>query len=315
MEKIMTKNSVQFRHSLLLLLTAVIWGMAFVSQSKGMDYMKPLTFNAARCMIGAAVLFFYALIMGKVKGKNTKEETAKKTDWKLTLGVGICCGLALTVANILQQYGINYTTVGKAGFLTTLYIIFVPAARILFGRKVPGQVWVGALIAVAGMYFLCVTEQFSISMGDTLVLLSAVAFAAHIVIVGRYASRIDGVMLSCIQFAVCGVICSVGALIFETPSFDQIWTGIGPLLYAGVLSCGVGYTLQIVGQRGVNPTVAALIMSLESVVATVAAWIAYEIGFLTTDQTMTGRQIWGCVLVFAAVVLVQLPEKWFQRKA
>jgi drug/metabolite transporter (DMT)-like permease len=169
-------------------------------------------------------------------------------------------------------------------------------------------------MAAAGMYLLCMTESFSISMGDTLVLLCAVAFTAHIMIVDRFSEGTDGVVISCIQFAVCGSICTLGALVWGNPTLGQLKDGAGTLLYAGVLSCGVAYTLQIVGQRGVNPSVAALIMSLESVFATVSGLIAYKIGFLKTDQTMTGRQIAGCILVFAAVVLVQLPDEWFGKK-
>ncbi len=302
------KKSVQVQHSLLLMLTACIWGMAFVSQSKGMDYMHPLTFNGVRSLIGALVLFVYSLATGRLSGKR-----ALKTDRRRTLRAGLLCGLVMTVASTLQQFGIQYTTVGKAGFLTTLYIIFVPLGGILFRKKVRGQVWGAAFIAAVGMYLLCMTERFVLGRGDFLVLLCAIVFAVHIMLVDSFSEGTDGVLISCIQFAVCGVLCSIGALIWGKPTIDQISQGLWPLLYAGVLSCGVGYTLQIVGQRGVNPTAAALIMSLESVFAAVAAWLAFRIGFLQTDQTMTGRQIAGCALVFTAVVLVQLPEKWFSK--
>lgn len=294
-------------HSLLLLLAAFIWGMAFVSQSKGMDYMGPLTFNGVRSLIGAFVLVVYLGIRRRAAGKE-----AGKIDWRLTVKAGVCCGLALTAASTLQQYGIQYTTVGKAGFITTLYIIFVPIAGIFFGRRVSGIIWLGAVMAAAGMYLLCMTESLALGRGDLLVFLCALVFTVHILLVDYFSPRTDGVIVSCIQFAVCGILCGTGALIWENPAWSQIQSGMGSLAYAGILSCGVAYTLQIVGQRGVNPTVAALILSLESVFATVSGWIAYKIGFLTTDQTMTGRQIVGCILVFAAVVLVQLPEKWFR---
>lgn len=295
-------------HSLLLLLAAFIWGMAFVSQSKGMDYMGPLTFNGVRSLIGAFVLAVYLGIRRRAAGKQ-----AEKIDWRLTVKAGVCCGLALTAASTLQQYGIQYTTVGKAGFITTLYIIFVPIAGIFFGRRVSGIVWLGAMMAAAGMYLLCMTESLTLGKGDLLVFLCALVFTVHILLVDYFSPKTDGVIVSCIQFTVCGILCGTGALIREDPVWSQIQGGMGSLAYAGILSCGVAYTLQIVGQRGVNPTVAALILSLESVFATVSGWIAYRIGFLTTDQTMTGRQITGCILVFAAVVLVQLPEKWFRR--
>ncbi|MBO5282319.1 MAG: DMT family transporter [Lachnospiraceae bacterium] len=298
-------------HSLLLLLAAFIWGMAFVSQSKGMDYMGPLTFNGVRSLIGSLVLVIYLGIRHGAAGHKAGK-TEEKRDWRLTVKAGVCCGLALTAASTLQQYGIQYTTVGKAGFITTLYIIFVPIAGIFFRRRVSGIVWLGAVMAAAGMYLLCMTESLSLGRGDLLVFLCALVFTVHILLVDYFSPRTDGVMVSCIQFAVCGILCGVGALVWENPTISQLQDGLGSLAYAGVLSCGVAYTLQIVGQRGVNPTVAALILSLESVFATVSGWIAYKIGFLTTDQTMTGRQIVGCILVFAAVVLVQLPEKWFR---
>lgn len=297
----------QMEHSLLLLLAAFIWGLAFVSQSKGMDYMHPLTFNGVRALIGAFVLFLYLNIRNRLGGKPDK-----KIDVKKTIKAGILCGLALTAASTLQQFGIQYTTVGKAGFITTLYIIFVPIAGIFFRRKVSPVVWTGAGIAAVGMYLLCMTESLRLGLGDILIFVCAILFSAHILLVDHFSPDTDGVMISCIQFTVCGIICTTGALIWGSPTFGQIIDGIGSLAYAGVLSCGVAYTLQIVGQEGVNPTVAALLLSLESVFATIAGWICFKIGVLKTDQTMTPRQIAGCALVFAAVILVQLPVKWFR---
>lgn len=295
------------RNSFLLFLTACIWGMAFVSQSKGMEYMHPFTFNGVRSLIGALVLVLYLLAAGKLSGK------MGAIDWKLHIKAGVLCGLALTVASTLQQFGIKYTTVGKAGFITTLYIIFVPIAGIFFGRKVSVSVWVSAGLAAVGMYLLCMTESFSLNSGDLMVFACAIVFTAHIMIIDHFSEKTDGVIVSCIQFTICGLVCGVCALIWEQPQLSHIKEGMGALLYAGVLSCGVAYTLQIVGQRGVNPTVAALILSLESVVAAIAGWAAYKAGFLKTDQTLTPRQIAGCVIVFLAVVLVQLPREWFRR--
>ena len=275
MENTRTKTT---RNSLILLLTAAIWGMAFVSQSKGMDYMHPFTFNGVRSLIGAASILVYILISRKIAG-----DKAAPLDWKLNVKAGLLCGIFLTIASTLQQFGIKYTSVGKAGFITTLYIIFVPMFGIFLKKKVAPVVWAAAVMAAVG-----------------------------IMTVDHYAARIDGAVVSCIQFTVCGVVCCIGALIWGQPTLGQLQEGLGALLYAGVLSCGVGYTLQIVGQKGLNPTVAALIMSLESVIATISGWIAYKIGFLTTDQTLTARQIAGCVIVFAAVILVQLPPEWFR---
>ena len=299
-------------HSLLLLLAAFIWGMAFVSQTKGMDFMGPLTFNGVRCLIGALTLSVFLLCRRQVRLRS--HIPAPSIDMKITVKAGVLCGLALTVASTLQQIGLAYTTVGKAGFITTLYIIFVPIAGIFFRKKVPGIVWVGALLAAVGMYLLCMTEGLKLSTGDLLVFGCAVAFTAHIMIIDHFSPWTDGVMVSAIQFTIAGSICTLGALILEHPTWAQLQCGLGALLYAGVLSCGVAYTLQIVGQKGVNPTVAALIMSLESVIATISGWVAYRIGMLSADQTLTGRQIAGCVVVFAAVVLVQLPADLFCRK-
>ena len=303
-------NKQSLRNSFLLFLAAAIWGMAFVSQSKGMEYMGPLTFNGVRCLIGAASLVFYIAITCKTGSRHLS-----KVNWKATIRAGLWCGLLLTSASTLQQFGMVYTTVGKAGFITTLYIIFVPIAGIFFRRRVGGMVWLAAALAAVGMYLLCMTESFALSSGDTLVFLCAVVFTAHIMVIDHYADHVDGVIVSCIQFTIAGLVCTVGALLFEEPTFAALGDGIIALLYAGVMSCGIAYTLQIVGQKGVNPTVAALILSLESVVATVAGVVAFKIGLLKTDQTMTGRQIAGCVLVFVGVIIVQLPwDKWFVRK-
>lgn len=293
----------------MLFLTACIWGLAFVSQSKGMEYMDPFTFNGVRSLIGAGSLLVFLLVRSVVS-----KGSRQKTDWRLTLRAGLLCGIALTIASTLQQFGIAYTTVGKAGFITTLYIIFVPMAGALFGKRPSGVVWVAAFMAAVGMYLLCMSENFSISFGDVLVFLCALFFTVHIMIVDHFSSQTDGVVVSCIQFLVCGVLCMIGAFVWGSPAWSQLISGAGTLLYAGVMSCGVAYTLQIVGQNGVNPTVAALLLSLESVVATVAGVIAYRLGFLGTDQSMTVRQVVGCAIVFSAVILVQLPREWFQKK-
>lgn len=300
------QNCKRAGHGLLLFLAASIWGMAFVSQSKGMEYMHPLTFNGVRALIGAFVLLLYIGISRMTAGRR-----ATPVNWRVTVKAGVLCGVAMTAASTLQQFGILYTTVGKAGFITALYIIFVPVGGVFLHRKVSPIVWFGAVLAAVGMYLLCMSESLSLEKGDILVFLCAIVFAAHIMLVDHYSEQADGVIVSCIQFTICGAVCGTGALIWGGPSLSQLQDGMGALLYAGVLSCGVAYTLQIVGQRSVNPTVAALIMSLESVVATVAGWAAYKMGMLGTDQSMTPRQILGCVIVFLAVVLVQLPGEWF----
>lgn len=304
-------NTKKFRNCLLLLTAAIIWGMAFVSQQAGMDFMGPLTFNGSRNIIGSVILIPVILI---IRGRIPKAER-KPLPFKTTIIGGLACGAALTIASTLQQYGMTMTTVGKGGFITTLYIILTPILGIFIGRKAPKAVWFCAVLAVAGMFLLCVNgESLSISAGDLLVLGSALVFAVHILVIDHFSPLTDGVILSCIQFAVCGVVSTIGAFIFEQPSWEQLVSGAIPVLYAGVLSCGVGYTLQIVGQKGVDPTAAALILSLESVVATISGFVAYKIGFLRTDQSMSPRQIIGCAIVFAAVILVQLPWDRISRK-
>ena len=283
--------------SLLLFFAACIWGFAFVAQSVGMDYMGPFTLNGARFLIGGTVLlpFVYVRISKK---KNTPEEIPPV----LTIKGGICCGLAICAASLFQQIGIQYTTVGKAGFITTLYIIIVPVFGLFLHKKVPGKVWFAAVLAAVGMYLLCITENFSIGRGDAMVFVCAILFSIHILVIDYFSPKTDGVALSCLQFFTAGVICSVGALLLEHPTWEQLAAGALPILYAGIMSCGVAYTLQIIGQRDLDPTIASLILSMESVVSVLAGW-------MLLGQALTVKELAGCALVFAAVILVQLPGK------
>lgn len=293
----------KIRNSILLLLTAVIWGTAFVAQSVGMDYIGPFTFNAARFLIGGIVLIPLLIYRSKknpiLKNQNIEEKRKQqKTAW---IG-GICCGIALCGASLLQQMGIQHTTVGKAGFITTLYIIIVPLIELLFGKKIAKKIWVGAVMAIIGLYLLCINENFSIGKGDLLVLICAVLFAIHILVIDHFAPKADGVSISAIQFFISGTISAVGAMLFENPNFSAMLEAIVPILYAGVMSCGVAYTLQVIGQKDMNPTVASMILSLESVISVLAGWIIL-------GQALSLKEIIGCIIVFMAVVLVQLPEK------
>ena len=269
------------RSNLLLFLTAVIWGVAFVAQSAGMEYVGPFTFNAVRSVIGGIVLIPCIFILNR--GKQNR-------------------GIFLAAASSFQQFGIQHTSVGKAGFITALYILLVPLLGLLFGKRVSRRVWIAVAIAVLGMYLLCVNEGFSIAFGDLLVMVCALLFAVQILVVDYFSPRADGVQLSCIQFFTCGLICAVGMFLFEKPSFQQILTAWMPVLYAGVMSCGVAYTFQIIGQRDTDPTVASLILSLESVVSVLAGW-------LLLHQALSLRELGGCALVFCAIVLAQLPDK------
>ena len=215
---------------------------------------------------------------------------------------GICCGCILCLASCLQQFGIGQTTVGKAGFITTLYIIIVPFMGLFLKRKIGINIWISAVIAAVGMYFLCMTESFSIGAGDRLVLMCSVVFSVHILVIDYFSPKADGVVISCVQFFTAGVIAGVLMLLFDHPSVSAIIAAAAPILYAGVMSCGVGYTLQVVAQNGVDPTVASLLLSLESVFSVLAGWVIL-------GQKLSGRELFGCALVFAAVLLVQIPTE------
>lgn len=295
----------QMRNSLLLLLTAFIWGVAFVAQSVGGEQVGCFTFNGIRSLIGGVVLIPVILFLDAQKKKELGEEkfSEQKGDKKTLILGGISCGVLLCIASNFQQFGISFTTVGKAGFITALYIIIVPILGLFMKKKVGPRIWAGVALATVGLYMLCMTaERFSISKGDFLVLICAGFFSLHILVIDYFSPKCDGVRMSCIQFFVCGVISMVIAFGFETPTLSGILTGWLPILYAGVLSCGVAYTLQIVGQKNMDPTVASLILSLESVFSVLAGWIILH-------QTLTAREIWGCVLMFLAIILAQLPEK------
>ena len=295
----------QMKNSLLLLLTAFIWGVAFVAQSVGGEAVGCFTFNGVRSLIGAAVLIPVIYFLDAQKKKELGEEKflAQKGDKKTLLLGGICCGVMLCIASNFQQFGISFTTVGKAGFSTAMYILIVPILGLFMKKRVGAKVWLGVVLATIGLYMLCMTsESFSLSKGDFLVLICAGFFSLHILIIDYFSPKVDGVRMSCIQFFVCGVISTAIAFIFENPSFSAILSGWLPILYAGVLSCGVAYTLQIVGQKNMDPTVASLILSLESVFSVLAGWVILH-------QTLSVRELFGCVLMFLAIILAQLPEK------
>lgn len=284
-----------------LLLTAFIWGVAFVAQSVGMDYIGPFTFNCVRSIIGGLVLIPLVMILGK---KNRADKTAKeaKEYKKNTVTGGICCGICLCVASCFQQFGIMHTTVGKAGFITALYIIIVPILGIFMKKKVAPIVWVSSVIAVFGFYLLSISGRVSINKGDVLVLICAVLFSIHILVIDYFSPKGEGVTISCIQFITCGILCGICMFLFENPQISDILAAYLPILYAGVMSCGVAYTLQIIGQKNMDPTVASLILSLESVFSALAGW-------LILGQGLSGKELIGCGLVFVAVLLAQMPQK------
>lgn len=385
-------NKIQMRQSLLLLLTATIWGVAFVAQSVGMEYVGPLTFSCVRSLLGGIVLIPCIWFLGRheraghpgrevsqyeasknqgeravqkgkesqgeiavQKGKESQGERAvqkekesqrkravqkekesqgervvqeekgkqgergvqkekgkqdKGADRELLAG-GIICGLLLCLASNFQQFGIAHTSVGKAGFITALYIVIVPILGLLFHKKCRPLIWLGVCLAVAGLYFLCMAggdaqaaagqifPGIPIGKGDFLVFICALLFSGHILAIDYFTERVDGVKMSCIQFWVCGIVSGIGMFLAEEPHFPAILMAWKELLYAGVMSCGVAYTLQIVGQKGMDPTVASLILSLESVISALA-------GLFILGQKLSGAEILGCILMFAAIVLAQL---------
>jgi len=288
--------SKKMKANLLLFIAAFIWGTAFVAQKSG-GAIGSFTFNGIRTFIGGLVLLPLVI-------KNHKDKTLPLFT-KEELTGGIVCGFFLFVAASLQQFGLAYTTAGKAAFITTLYVVFCPIlSLIVHKKKTRPLVWLCVVLDVIGLYLLCMTDaSFSIQIGDTLVILCAVAFAGQMVAVDNYIDRIDGIKLSCIQFLFSGLLGIICMFIFESPvSLSNIMTAWFPILYAGVISCGIAYTFQVLGQKEATPTIAALILCLESVFGVLA-------GAVILHETMTMREILGCIIMFAAVVISNLPEK------
>lgn len=291
----------EMRGNLLLLITAAIWGSAFVAQSVGMDYVGPFTFQAVRNLLGALALLPVILLHNRKKKRDGEAPMTKEEKKQLWIG-GLVCGTVLGVAGCLQQIGVQHTTVGKAGFITALYILIVPVLGLLFHKKVPFKILGCIVIAVVGLYLLCVQDSFSLSKGDAFVALCALGFSVHIMVVDYYAARVDGLKLSCLQFFVAGLFSTIPTLLTEEPNMQGILNAWLPIVYGGVFSSGIGYTLQVLGQKYTKPTVASLLMSLESVFAVLA-------GIVLLGQIPTLRETIGCLLMFGAIVLAQLPGK------
>ncbi len=291
-------NRKQLKYSLLLALTALIWGTAFVAQSQATDEVGPFTFNAARLLVGGAVLLPCIRLLDGLRAR--AGEAANPGSRKTLFIGGACCGTVLFAASGFQQAGIAYTSVGKAGFITALYIVLVPLAGVLTGRRIGAALWASVALAVTGMYFLCMTGETGVNRGDVLCLACALFFTMHILVIDRFSPKVDGVRLSAVQFFVAGGLSLIAMLLFEKPDWSSVLAAWFPILYAGVLSSAVGYTLQIIGQKNVNPTLASLIMSLESVFSALSGW-------LLIGQTLTVLEIMGCALMFIAIILAQLP--------
>lgn len=315
--------SKKLRGNFMLLLTAMIWGSSFVAQRAGMEYIGPFTFNCLRSLLGGLVLIPVILLLSrydrvnatagserKNAGKSattddpTMEEKAangKHADRTLIFG-GVSCGIILFVASSLQQIGLVYTTAGKAGFITALYIVIVPILGIFIGKKIRPVIWLCVGLSIVGLYLLCMTGGFSLDKGDFLVLLCAVGFAVHILVIDHFSPKTDGVKMSCIQFWVCGIVSLPFLLLTETIDWQNILNCWLPICYAGILSCGVAYTLQIVAQKNTEPTVASLLLSLESVFAVLA-------GIFFLHEQISPRELMGCLIVFIAIIIAQLPSR------
>ena len=289
-------NRKSLRGSLLLLLGSVIWGAAFVAQRVGMDHLGPFSFNGIRMLLAGIVLIPVAAFLDR------KKEPGVRPDPKDQRKAGLLCGVLLFVASSLQQMGLVTTTAGKAGFITALYVVLVPVAAWLLFRKNPGRIiWLGVVLAVFALYLLCMPAGggFTLQSGDLLVLGCAVAFTGQILCVDYYAPKVSGVKLARDEFLVTGALSMVIAVFTETITWAGVREALIPILYAGLMSGAVAYTLQIVGQRDTDPTVASLIMCLESVFATLS-------GALILGEKMTVRETVGCILMFVAVILAQL---------
>jgi drug/metabolite transporter (DMT)-like permease len=306
--------------NLLLLLTAMIWGTAFVAQRVGMDAIEPITFNAARMWLAAVAIGAVAFLTRRNRQKGQLQKNAEKQiaadgvagavtglgdpaqeRRRNTLIGGICCGCFLTAASLFQQMGIVYTTAGKAGFITAMYMLLVPILNfVLFKKKNTWLVWTGVLIGVIGMYLLCITDDFSLTYGDMLVCICALLFSCHILCCDHFVRLGNPLFISAIQFTTVAVISSVAAFIAEEPSWQKVISAAIPILYCGIVSGGIGYTLQMIAQKYTDPTIASLLMSLESVFAVIA-------GALLLGERMTARELAGCIIMFAAIVLVQIP--------
>lgn len=296
----------QVRQVVFPILAAFIWGTAFVAQDLCADSIGTFAFNATRYFIAVLALLVVIAISDRAKKDKpvlTAEEK-KAASKQLWLG-GLCCGVALAIASNFQQAGlVAGTDAGKAGFITALYVVLVPVFGLFFKRKVSLPVWIAVACSVVALYLLCIKGDFSLAPGDLLILVCAVCFAVHILVIDHFTAYCDGVKLSCLQFLFAGIISAVCMFLFEDVDFAAIWGCILPLLYVGIFSCGVGYTLQILAQKDSNPTVVTILLSLESVFAVIA-------GAIILHQQMTAREYIGCVVMFAAVILaqIQFPEK------
>lgn len=309
----------------MLVLTAMVWGGSFVAQKSGMELIGPFAFNGIRTIIGGIVLIPLIMVLDRMKSNkqasapavkadaadSALSEADKKNEQKLLITGSICCGLALLVAGMLQQIGMMYTTAGKAGFITALYVVLVPIFGRILGKKIRPLIWLCVLASAFGLYLLCMPASGGfghINKGDLIVLACALCFAVHILLIDYFSPKVDGVRLSCIQFFIAGILCMIlmfpldPVLGYDIPSLSQLLDAWIPIVYAGALSCGAGYTMQIVAQADTDPAVASMILCLESVFAVIA-------GMLILGESLSLREAAGCIIMFAAILAAQLPAK------
>lgn len=299
-----------YRSPILLFSAALIWGTAFVAQSQSTGMIGPYFFNACRFFLGMLVLLPVIFFVSKMRKRMLKDPSSlpsDKPEYKaeerknLVVG-GLVCGFLMFISSAFQQVGLLYTTAGKSGFITALYIVLVAVFGLFFGRKPGKSIIIAIILAVTGLYLLCIKEGFSINKGDIITLGCSVGFTFHILAVDYFSPRVDGIKLSCIQFAVAGLISLIPAFLFDAPAVSQIHDTWFQIFYLGVFSSGIAYTFQIVGQKGMNPTVASLILSLESVISAISGWIIL-------GDALSTRELAGCALMFVAIIIAQLPEK------
>lgn len=285
------------RANFLLLFSSFIWGSAFVAQRVGMEHIGPFTFNAVRMLVAGVALSFVVFILRKTNKLDAKPGSYSK---KALYAGGFFCGGVLFFASSFQQAGLMFTTAGKAGFITTLYIIIVPVLGLFLKKKVGAKVWFSVLLGLTGLFFLSFVENMQLNLGDVLMLFCAVGYAVHIIVVDHFATKADSVKLSCFQFFVAAFFSCIVMFVFESPDITNILISWLPIIYVGVLSGALGFTLQIIAQKDTSPAVAALLMSFEAVFAALT-------GFVILSEVLTPRELIGCFLMFFAIVLAQMP--------
>lgn len=285
--------------SLMLILTSAIWGTAFVAQRVGMDHVGPFTFMATRYLLAAISLGIVSFAVFHARGRN---RFSRKYDMKTTLMSGLATGTILFTASSLQQIGLIYSTAGKAAFITTLYIVIVPFFGIFLGKKIGTLIWLGVLLAMGGLYLLTVKQGLNMEYGDLIVLIGSFLWAGHILVIDHYSNRVEAVYMSFLQFVAAFVLSGIAMFLFETPTWSGIMEAKISIFYAGVFSAGVGYTLQMIAQKNTDPTIASLIMSLEAVFGALA-------GYFLLNEVLSAKELSGCVLLFIAIIIAQLPSK------